>query len=156
WWPKWTPASSNCFMVTTATGANSLFLGFVFVRPLRCASRTHTVGVQACGFPTRGSRVAAQCSRTGAALPEAVRPPLRILPQLVPAFIRRHIRADERRLRPGGRGLHSGVHPPPYPGRCTPVGDGRGQAGRSRGAREIRGGGAWNRAAGSASRPLTR
>ncbi len=33
WWPKWTPASSNCFMVTTATGKTS-FPRFVNVRPL--------------------------------------------------------------------------------------------------------------------------
>jgi hypothetical protein len=23
WWPKWTPASSSCFMVTTGTRVNS-------------------------------------------------------------------------------------------------------------------------------------
>src|SRR6266542_1403697 len=40
WWPKWTPASSSCFMVTTATG---LSLGYDF-RPLRPSSDGATLG----------------------------------------------------------------------------------------------------------------
>jgi len=39
----------------------------------------------------------------------------------VPAFIRRHIRAHARRFAPHPWPAHSGVHPPPYPGTCTPV-----------------------------------
>jgi len=41
------------------------------------------------------------------------------------AFIRRHIQVDERRLGPAGWPLRSGVHPPLYPGWCTPVSPGR-------------------------------
>src|SRR6266850_3800423 len=74
WWPKWTPASSNCFMVTTATGTDSF--SSVCVRPpARCAGSAHTDGLRACKFPTGGGRVGAQCSRTAGSPLEAAGAP---------------------------------------------------------------------------------
>ena len=48
----------------------------------------------------------------------------------IPAFISRHIRADERRLGTTAGPAHSGVQKPPYPGGCTPVWEGAPGRGR--------------------------
>src|SRR5438067_10759737 len=50
WWPKWTPASSSCFMVTTATGS----LPRLYLGPPRPSLRTDDRGWRACEFSDRG------------------------------------------------------------------------------------------------------
>src|SRR5262245_7613259 len=63
WWPKWTPASSSCFMVTTATGS----LPRLYLGPPRPSRGTDDRGWRACEFSER----AVTRARVAVSVPEA-------------------------------------------------------------------------------------
>src|SRR5581483_850369 len=69
--------------------------------------------------PRRPGKCTARSATLTSRSPPSDRPP-----PFKPAFPGRYIRADERRLPPAGRSSPTGVRPPPYPGRWTPVGGG--------------------------------